>query len=285
MKIRWFRVFLLIFIIIILICLYGIFIGAKKLKINEFKIESNTITEEYNGLKIVHITDLHYGTSIKLKQLKKIIKQINKIKPDLILFTGDLVDYDLTNKQQKELIENFNKLEAKLGKYAVSGNHDHFYEKWNEFIEEIGFYNLNDNYVEIYQNTNKSIFLAGISDNIYSTKNVKDKSEIIFQHLNNENTKSHILKILLMHEADYIDKIDYNKFNIILSGHSHGGQIKFPLIGSLYTPIGAKKYKNEYYNLNGTELYTSSGLGTTIFPIRLFNRPSFNFYRLIKKWN
>lgn len=283
MRIRWFRVFILFLIIGILVFLYGVFIAAKNFKINEYKIESDTITSMYEGLKIVQISDIHYGNSIKKKELNKIIESVNKIKPDLIFFTGDLIDYKLNEKQHKEIVEAFNKLEAKLGKYAVSGNHDYFYEKWNEIIEEMGFYNLNDTYVEIYNNSTDSIFVAGISDNIYSTKNIKDKSETIFSYLNNEEEKHHIYKILLMHEPDYIEDIDYNQFNLILSGHSHNGQVRLPIIGSLYTPIGSKKYKEEYYKINNTELYISNGLGTTLIPIRLFNNPSFSLYRLTKK--
>ena len=283
MKIRWFRVFILFLIIGVIFFLYGVFIAAKNFEVIEYKIESTSLTDEYNGLKIVHISDIHYGTSIKKKQLRKIINEINKLKPDLIFFTGDLVDYGLTKKQHKEIVSEFSRLNSELGKYAISGNHDYYYEKWNEIIDEMGFYNLNDTYVEIYNNSTSSIFLAGISDNINTTKNIKDKSETIFQYLNSEESKKHIYKILLIHEPDYVDDIDYNKFDIILSAHSHNGQVRIPLIGALYTPPGSKKYIGRYYNLNGTDLYISNGLGTTLIPIRLFNNPSFNLYRLTKK--
>lgn len=282
-KVRWFRVFLLFLIIFIIIFLYGMLIAAKKFKVNEYKIESKYITQEYNGLKIVHISDIHYGTTIKEKHLNKIISNINELKPDLVFFTGDLIDYKLNAKQHKEIVEAFNKLEARLGKYAISGNHDYYYKKWNELIEEMGFYNLNDTYVEVYDNSNDAIFLAGISDNLHSTKNIEDKSETIFEYLNSVEAKNNIYNILLIHEPDYIEKIDYSKFNLILSGHSHNGQVRLPLIGPLYTPIGSKKYIDEYYQLKNTKLYISNGLGTTLLPIRLFNDPSFNFYRITKK--
>lgn len=284
-KVRWFRVFLLFLIISIIIFLYGMLIAAKKFEIHEYKVESEYIKEEYNGLKIVHISDIHYGTTIKKKHLDKIINEINKLKPDLVFFLGDLIDYKLNSKQHKEIVDSFSKLEAKLGKYAVSGNHDYYYKKWNELIDEMGFYNLNDTYVEIYNNSHDSIFIAGISDNLHTTKNIEDKSEAIFEYLNNSEATSNIYNILLIHEPDYIEKIDYNKFNLILSGHSHNGQVRLPLIGPLYTPPGSKKYIEEYYLLNKTELYISNGLGTTLLPIRLFNNPSFNLYRLTKKWN
>ena len=86
-----------------------------------------------------------------------------------------------------------------------------------------------------------------------------------------------------MHEPDYIDDIDYSKFDLVLAGHSHNGQVRIPFIGATILPDGAKKYYKEYYKLEDTKLYISSGIGTTILPIRLFNKPSYNFYRIIKK--
>ena len=92
------------------------------------------------------------------------------------------------------------------------------------------------------------------------------------------------LKIALriIHEPDYIEQIEYSKFDVIFSGHSHNGQVRLPIIGSMYEPVGAKKYYDEHYDLNGTDLYISSGVGLSWLPIRLFNRPSFNFYRITK---
>ena len=112
------------------------FIAARNFEINEYKIENKYITEEYNGLKIVQISDIHYGTTIKKKHLIKIIEDINELKPDLVFFTGDLIDYKLSSKQHKEIVEAFSKLEAKLGKYAISGNHDYYYKKWNELCKK-----------------------------------------------------------------------------------------------------------------------------------------------------
>lgn len=92
-----------------------------------------------------------------------------------------------------------------------------------------------------------------------------------------------IYSILLMHEPDYVDNIDLNNYDLILAGHSHGGQVRLPLIGSIITPVGSKKYHNEYYNISGKPLYVSSGIGTSLMRLRLFEHPSFNFYRLSNK--
>ena len=99
------------------------------------------------------------------------------------------------------------------------------------------------------------------------------------KYLNDSEIKPNY-SILMMHEPDFIDDIDNSKFNLVLAGHSHNGQVRLPLIGALYTPIKAKKYYDEFYKIKNTNLYISSGIGVSQINFRLFNRPSFNLYRL-----
>jgi len=259
------------------------FIGTKGFMVKEYKVESSKISKDYNGLKIAHISDIHYGNqSVTKKDLEKIVDNINSLKPDIIVLTGDLVDNNITNEQYEELVEVLGKLKANINKYAIDGNHDYPYKKWNVLIEDCGFINLNDTYDVIYNNSYDSIFIAGISNNTFTTKNIKDKSEVIMDYLNSNDYHS-TYSILLMHEPDYIDDIDYSKFDIVMAGHSHNGQVRLPIIGALYVPEGSKKYYKEHYSLKDTDLYISSGIGTSSLPIRLFDRPSANFYRIVKK--
>ena len=143
--------------------------------------------------------------------LEKIVKDVNSLKPDIIVFTGDLVNNSITNKQYKELVTVMNKLEAKLGKYAIDGNHDYIYKNFNKLIEDCGFTNLNDTYDIIYNESYESIFIAGVSNNTYTTKKIEDKTETIFDFMNSEEYKSKY-SILLMHEPDFIEDIDYKLF-------------------------------------------------------------------------
>ena len=280
------KIFIGIIIIIVLLALlylYAYFFGTMGLKVKEYRIRKKTFLEEYNGFKIAHITDLHYGNHISKEKVKKMVSEVNSLKPDLIFLTGDLVDNTITEVQHKELVDILKELNATINIYAITGNHDTYYEKYNDLISEMGFINIDDSFEKIYLNENNFIFLAGLSDSILNTKSTKDRfSDIDVELSNEENMKNCILKILLIHEPDYIDQIEYNKFDTIFSGHSHNGQVRLPIIGSLYEPIGAKKYYKEYYKLNDTDLYISSGVGLSWLPIRLFNKPSFNFYRITK---
>jgi len=279
-------IFLILLIIGVIVFLYAMFIGTKGLKIKEYKIKTSTLPEEYHGLKLVHISDIHYGESINKKELQNITNKVNQLKPDIIVFTGDISTNGLNDKQIEEVSEIMSKMSASIGKYAVNGNHDYDFKKWDMLIENCGFTILNDTYELIYKNSTTPIVISGISTNLYGTKNIKDKIEPIIEYLNSFDENSSLepaYSILLMHEPDFIQKIDYNKFDLVLSGHSHNGQVRLPFIGALYTPVGSKKYYDEYYRVDNTDLYISSGLGTSVLEVRLFNRPSFNFYRFSTK--
>ena len=203
------------------------------------------------------------------------------MKPDIIVFTGDLIDKDtkLTKTDLKILNSFLNGMEANIGKYAITGNHDYGFKNYDIILENGGFTNLNNKYELIYTNSTNNILLAGVSTNIYGKKTIKEKLNDTFEYLKNTDNKP-VLSILIMHEPDFIDDINYSKFNLVLAGHSHNGQIRLPFIGALVKPNYAKKYYDEYYKIKNTDLYISSGIGVSEVNFRLFNRPSFNLYRL-----
>lgn len=275
--------FVLFVLIIILIYLYAYFLGTSGLKIKEYKIQKKFFISEYNGFKIAHISDIHYGNHISKEKIENLIEKVNMLKPDLIFITGDLVDNAITDEQHIELVNLLKKIHANINTYAVKGNHDVAYKDYEKLILEAGFINLDDKFERIYLDENNFIFLAGLSDSLYNSKSTKDRFYDIENEIdNNKNIGNCILNLLLIHEPDYIEQINYNKFDVIFSGHSHNGQVRMPIIGALYKPIGAKKYNKEYYKLDNTDLYISSGVGLSWLPIRLFNKPSFNFYRITK---
>jgi len=276
-------VFIILALILAITYAYAFFIGTSGLKVKEYRIRKTSFITEYNGFKIAHISDLHYGNHMPKEKVEKLVKTVNSLKPDLIFITGDLVDNKISNDQHKELVDLLKKLKANINIYTVNGNHDTYYDKYDNLIEEMGFVNIKDSSEKIYLDETKYVYLAGLSDSIFNAKSTKDRFTDIEKELNDkENMKSCVLKLLLIHEPDYIEEIEYNKFDIIFSGHSHNGQVRLPIIGSLYEPVGAKKYYDEYYSLGDTDLYISSGVGLSWLPIRLFNRPSFNFYRITK---
>ena len=282
--------FFLIFIIFSCGCLlYGRYIATTGLFVKEYKITDSKITDNFHGLKIVHISDIHYGRTVKNRELKNMVKKVNELRPDVVVLTGDLIDKDtkLTEKMSNNISSILSKIDPSIEKYAITGNHDVKFDNFNIIIENAGFVNLNNTYDNIYKNGNSNILISGVSSNYYKNdRDINNKMKSTFDYLNSFNeddSKKAIYNILLIHEPDFIDKIDKSKFDLILSGHSHNGQVRFPIIGATILPPYAKKYYKEHYTLDDTELYISSGIGTSAINFRFFNRPSINFYRLTNK--
>ena len=282
--------FFLIFIIFSCGCLlYGRYIATTGLFVKEYKITDSKITDNFHGLKIVHISDIHYGRTVKNRELKNMVKKVNELRPDVVVLTGDLIDKDtkLTEKMSNNISSILSKIDPSIEKYAITGNHDVKFDNFNIIIENAGFVNLNNTYDNIYKNGNSNILISGVSSNYYKNdRDINNKMKSTFDYLNSFNeddSKKPIYNILLIHEPDFIDKIDKSKFDLILSGHSHNGQVRFPIIGAAILPPYAKKYYKEHYTLDDTELYISSGIGTSAINFRFFNRPSINFYRLTNK--
>lgn len=278
------KLIIVFFLIITVILLYSRFVATKGLVTKEYKITSSSIQDNFHGFKIVHISDIHYGRTTNKKDLDKMVKEINLLKPDIVVLTGDLVDKDtnLDETIKNEIIESLSLINVTVGKYATNGNHDTKFNEWENIIISSGFKNLNDSYELIYSDGYTPILLAGLSSNLKNEIDISERYNKILEYSNNENIKD-LYKILLIHEPDYINSIDYSNFNLILAGHSHNGQVRLPFIGGIILPNGAKKYYKEYYKLNNTDLYISSGVGTSEISFRLFNKPSINFYRLTNK--
>ena len=278
------KIIITLIIIILLISsvlLYSRFIATKGLKVKEYKVVNTKITDSYHGLKIVHLSDIHYGSTINEKELNNIVDKINEIKPDIVVLTGDLLD-ERINFDKDIIINCLSKIEANLGKYAISGNHDLPNDDFNYIITESGFTNLDNNYDLIYYKSNEPIIISGIG---YNGEDVGIKTEQFDKYISElkvDDIKP-IYSILLVHAPDTVDNLDLSKYDLVLAGHSHGGQVRLPFIKPIYTPDGAKKYYEEYYKINNTDLYISSGLGTSMYKFRLFNKPSINFYRITNK--
>ncbi len=264
--------------ILIAFYIYSFVICPSTLKVNEYKVESSILPSSFHGLKIVQFADLHYGTTINKKQLDKIVNEINEIKPDLVFFTGDLIDKNIvaTEDVQKEIIESLKKINVSLYKYAVIGNEDDN-ELYNKIMTEIGFKVLNNESTLLYYKDKNPIVITGLN-NIDSNPDYSKINEKI-----DELDPTKLYHIVLFHEADAIDSIIEFNPNLALSSGTLGGKIN--LIKPLFLPPTADKYFEEYYRINDTDFYVSSGLGTTGVNIRFNNKPSFNFYRLYKEEN
>ncbi len=271
---------LIIALISVAIFFYTTYISTVKIIVKEKRIISEKLPEEFNGLKLIQFSDLHYGSTFTYENTKNLVKLINKRKPDIVVFTGDIIDsnYKLKNKEQEKLIKLLQNIEVSLGKYAVMGEMDG--EQFNTILKQSDFSILNNDYDLIYKDSNNPLLITG------SGSLLKEESDIdkTFGYFNQEGYNSNIYTISLMHEGDNYENIK-GKYNtdLVLAGHSHNGEIKIPFIGPLLRFKGSKTYYDEFYKDNDTLIYVSSGLGTSKFDIRLFCRPSINFFRFSNK--
>ncbi len=272
LKKKWKIIFLVILIIATLFILLR-YIGNMGIKVKEYKIINNNIGNFY-GLKIVHVTDLHYGMTNE-KKLKKLVKEINLTKPDIVLFTGDLVDKNTEYNKEIDniLIENLKNINAYYGKYYVNGDEDLLYKTFDTIMSNSNFISLDDTYEVIYNEKNETIFLSGISPDKSLTNEIKE----------NINLNTYNYKILLTHYPDSVTSVLKYNFDLIASGHSLNGQVRLPFIGSVYTKENSRKYYNSYYKIDNTNFYISSGIGNSTINIRLNNPPSFNLYRIVNR--
>ncbi len=267
-------------VFILIIVFWARYISTSGLIIKEYKIVNSKIPSSFHGLKIVHFSDIHYGRTINEPELNCLVEKINLINPDIVLFTGDLIDRDteLNNENKEIIINKLSNIKALYGKYAISGNHDFVFNNYNEILKNSNFINLNNTYDIIYNKEQDSIFIGGLESEIDGNPNIKSIGDFKEQQ---ENISSY--KILIMHTPDTFTKIKKYNFDLVLAGHSHNGQIRLPIIGALITPSGAKKYYKPYYKTNNTDFFISSGLGTSTINFRFFNKPSINFYRITNK--
>jgi len=261
------KIFSILIILIVSFYLYGRYINTSTLKVYEKAIYNDKLPIEYNGLKIAHFSDLHYGRTTNEEMLKKVVKEINELNADIVIFTGDLVDNSEINKDNKKILTKYlNNIDAKLFKFAIIGDYDKKYiDDYKNILTESNFILLDNENKLVYYNSNKPINFIGLT-------NINDIDKLYTE--NNFN-------ITLIHKPDLIKNIE--KSNIVFAGHSLGGQIRIPFIGGIKKIDGANTYIDEYYKINGIETYISNGIGTQHISIRMFNSPSITLYRLYNK--
>ena len=271
------KIISIIVVLIFLFLMYLRFISTSGLEVKEYNVINSKIGD-YHGLKIVHFSDIHYKSTINYDELKKVIEKINYINPDIVTFTGDILDNKLkySDKEINDLINLFSSINVSYKKYAISGDND-TNEYYKKIINNSGFVDLNNTYELIYNQNKRPILIAGINSGIngVNEKLLKTNEYLL------SNKADQVYSILLMHEPDNIKYT--SNFDLVLAGHSLNGQIKLPFVGGLRKMNGAKTYYEEYYKVNKTDLYISGGLGSTTLNLRYFNKPSINFYRITNK--
>jgi len=213
----------------------------QSLRINKISLS------EKPTLRLVHISDIHYKGD--KQSLIGLISQIDEIHPDLVCFTGDLAS---STRNATEALDLIAQLSCPI--YGVPGNHDHRFlvnlKNAPERFEATGGKWLIDRTAEL---PGRAVFISGATG--------KTKSWIP------SNLPG--IHILIVHYPKFIHALGNRKFDLILAGHSHGGQIRFPGIGAPFMSYGVGKYGLGLFKTPNGPLYVTSGIGTSILPFRL----------------
>lgn len=265
-------------ILLIAVICGGIFVYARlvepyTLEISEVKLDtpSSLTCEELN---IVLFGDTHLGFDYDIEHLYKVIDEINSLEPDMIIFTGDLID-DLNTytDDTSEVSFALSLLNSKYGNFAVHGNHD--YEMSAE-----------DPYTDIMENggfdvlINESIYIPELNMEIYGITDclIGSGDTSILKTASGET-----YNLVLCHEPDIFDQLNDYSVTLMLAGHSHGGQVKIPFYTEKFLPKYGSKYVYGLFTSGGqasddgkslpNTLYVTKGIGTTQLPLRFMAKP------------
>ena len=234
--------------------------------------------QEYNcdvdiDITIGHLTDTHFRNGMEVDYYQSTIDDLQNENPDMIIFTGDMFqEHELTEELITTAKAFFNSFEAEH-LYAVLGNHDYYSETTlatvQEILTEAGFTILiNENIVLTINN--QQINIIGLDDLTYGDTNYQTILD---------TSKEYDRTIVLSHEPDTFDDVHPYPVNVMFSGHSHGGQIRLPFIGSIINVPGSRIYNERTYLKNDTRLYISFGLGQSVINLRMYDPQQIEIYK------
>ncbi|MGA8942141.1 MAG: metallophosphoesterase [Thermoactinomyces sp.] len=254
---------------------YSFFVEKNHIELSRIRISSPRLPASFRYMKILHISDLHYGFFYDLEQLDQLVETIAWLSPDMICFTGDFVDQEFTESEAKNAAKILKRLPAPDGKFAVLGNHDYLenVERVKNCLANSGF-RLLINERNVVRRGQDAIYISGMDDLLAGTP----EPGRIFEDADLPD----FFHILLAHEPDFATEIKDSPVDLQLSGHSHGGQVNLPFMGPLITPPLSRVYPSGLYKINQRlTLYTNRGLGTTILPFRFCCRPEIAVIELV----
>ncbi|WFD11657.1 metallophosphoesterase [Tepidibacter hydrothermalis] len=261
-------------LILIILCSY-IYYQVTDIKVNKVNIYSDKISND-SSIRILQISDIH-NRNLNNTGLIHYIRESNI---DMIVLTGDIID---AKTEDFEHIYSFldSLISVNPNVYFVSGNHEWRNPNKDEFIASLKKKNLIDlnNSNKVFENDNTKINICGIDDPYSNHEDIYSAFE---------NIDSNFFTILLSHSPNVILKYENIDSNLILCGHTHGGQIRLPIIGGLIAPGQGffPKYDKGLYELDtDRSIYIDSGLGTSTLPIRFLNKSQISLIILQNKKN
>ena len=270
---RRIKMLIIIILFITVFCIFSLW-QNNSIVTSNFNYSSSEVPKDFDGFKIVQISDLH--NKVFGKEQDKLLEKVANISPDIIVVTGDIVDRRRYNLENAMYFVNEALKIAPI--YYVSGNHEAWSGKYYEVKERLikaGVYVIEDEMIEI-KKENSIINILGLSDPAFITSSYSEETDTskMKEYLKSWSSVKGF-NVLLSHRPELFDLYSISNIDIVFSGHAHGGQIRIPFIGGIIAPNQGffPKYTDGSYNSNQTTMFVSRGLGNSLFPVRIFNRP------------
>ena len=267
-------IFLAVAVIVLVALVIWIAWGNTALELNTYTISSSKLPQSFDGYRIAHVSDLH-NTEMG-KDNEKLLVMLRDADPDMIAITGDLID---SRNTDIEVALQFVREAVKIAPcYYVTGNHEARVNEYGELkagMEVAGVTVLEDVRTEIGMES-ETITLIGVNDPSYQTDYLFGDSETVMNtKLEDLHTGHDGFTILLSHRPELFDTYADQDIDVILSGHAHGGQFRLPFIGGLVAPNQGlfPEYDAGIYTEGNTNMLVSRGVGNSILPFRINNRP------------
>ena len=266
------KAIIIILIMVALLCYY-LYFQNTELQVSGYDIVDSRIPKEFNEYKIVQVSDFHNTKSNKLTD--DLVKEIKIQNPNVIVITGDLVDSRKTNIDVA--ISFIKRIKDIAPIYFVTGNHESRISKYGVLKEKLEKESVIvlDNKAEILEIYAAKINLIGINDPNMSYHPYALDNEKIKNELTDTNYDKNNYSILLSHRPELFDTYVDSKLDLVLTGHAHGGQVRIPFIGGLISPNQGffPKYTGGKFKEDNTNMIVSRGIGNSIIPFRVNNRP------------
>ena len=237
--------------------------GNTALEVNTFVIADGEIPAAFDGFRIAQVSDLHNAPF-----WEKVVEALEAAEPDIIVLTGDLID---SSKTDVEAALHFAEQAAEIAPcYYVSGNHEAWspgvWDGLRSGLERTGVVLLEDEKVRL-EREGESMSLLGLCDPVFGS----DQSAVLEALTAGEDG----FTILLSHRSERFALYVQSGVDLVFSGHAHGGQFRIPFLGGLVAPDQGffPEYDGGLYEKNGTVMLVSRGVGNSIIPLRINNRP------------
>ena len=240
-------------------------IEPELLDVTEVRLPLPGLAPQFSGYRLVHITDIHLDERMSEGYLHEAVRRVNELAPDAVAITGDFVTYS-PERFAPRLTDVLGALTARDLRVAVLGNHDHWAgpDTVRRVLRDAGVRELANSWHTLRRG-GAQLHLAGVDDVMVG----EDRLDAVLESLPPDG-----VAVLLAHEPDFADRsAATGRFALQLSGHSHGGQVRVPLLGPPVLPPLGRKYPSGLYQVGQMQQYTNRGLGMLPPRVRLCCRP------------